>query len=680
MATPAAELLRDSPRDPPTPAGARSAVWLAVTWVSAALPLAALRGLSLDRSFSPSIYLPLHIAAELAIVIVGFSTAAVQWYAAGARGLRHARARFIGAAFLGAALLETLHLLVYPGMPGLLGAGTVERGIYYWLTARFWLTGSLLAAAFIPPQSDHPLLRRAPLLALNLGIALLGFALEHALPAAPGLFFHAGTGLTPVKIALEAALALVAAAGAILHLGQWRATGERASLRLSGALGVIVLCEICFSLYASAYDVYNLLGHAYALLAAGLVFDGLFIAALIRPYERLDRATSELAASNARLDALRAHVEGELAVTIERLEEARAREALARAELEAALAAVPDAIVVYGPDGRILRMNEAARELLRYAPDVYDDSVAARWARLDALTTEGKPLAHEHNPVIRALRGEVVAGLPLSIAPAHRKRTWVTLSAAPTRGPDGRLTGAVLAAADVSVMQALQSQREDLLRAVSHDLRNPLQIVLLQAERIQRLLGGTDRDRERLGAERIARAAKAMGVMIRDLVEAARMEGGKLALQRQPVELKPFLVRVLHEAAGALDVGRVALEIPEGLPRASADPARLERIVTNLVANALKYSPSDARVTVTAEARDGAVAISVKDRGPGIPPEDLPRIFERFYRGKSTQKADGLGLGLYIVEMLVDAHGGRVQADSRPGEGATFTFTLPAAD
>src|SRR5690348_959231 len=155
MATPAAELFRDSHGAAPAPGGARSVVWLAVTWAAATLPLATLRGLSLDRSFSPSIYVPLHLAAELAIVIIGFSTAAVQWYAAGARGLRHARARFIGAAFLGAAILETLHLLVFPGMPGFLGPGTLERGIFYWLAARFWLTGSLLAAAFIPSESDH---------------------------------------------------------------------------------------------------------------------------------------------------------------------------------------------------------------------------------------------------------------------------------------------------------------------------------------------------------------------------------------------------------------------------------------------------------------------------------------------------------------------------------------------
>ena len=99
--------------------------------------------------------------------------------------------------------------------------------------------------------------------------------------------------------------------------------------------------------------------------------------------------------------------------------------------------------------------------------------------------------------------------------------------------------------------------------------------------------------------------------------------------------------------------------------------------VTNLVSNALKYAPGASEVLVSAAARGEEVAITVRDAGLGIAPEDLPRVFERFYRGKTTQKADGLGLGLFIVRLLVEAHGGRVWAESNPGEGAAFTFTLP---
>ncbi|OFX24121.1 MAG: hypothetical protein A2V77_12085 [Anaeromyxobacter sp. RBG_16_69_14] len=304
-----------------------------------------------------------------------------------------------------------------------------------------------------------------------------------------------------------------------------------------------------------------------------------------------------------------------------------------------------------------------------------------RWSRLKVQTTEGKPFPVEESPVVKALGGVPVPGVPASIEALDGKRLWVSISAAPIRAPDGRLDGAVAAITDIGAIQTLQSQREDLLRAVSHDLRNPLQIVLLQAERLQRLLAGTPLEKERLSADRIAHASKQMGVMIRDLVEAARVESESLALALQRVELSQFLQRMLTQSAGALEVGRVELDLPPDLPCANADPARLERIFVNLIGNALKYSPEETQVRVSASAAagDGKILVSVADRGLGIDPEDLPRIFERFYRGKRTRKADGLGLGLYIVQMLVEAHGGGVWAESRPGEGATFSFTLPAA-
>jgi two-component system phosphate regulon sensor histidine kinase PhoR len=110
-----------------------------------------------------------------------------------------------------------------------------------------------------------------------------------------------------------------------------------------------------------------------------------------------------------------------------------------------------------------------------------------------------------------------------------------------------------------------------------------------------------------------------------------------------------------------------------------ADPSRLERILTNLISNALKYSPPEAEVVVRAERVDSCLQVSVVDRGIGIAPEDLPHLFERFYRTRGSRKAEGLGLGLYITRMLVEAHGGRIWAESELGKGSTFSFTLPLA-
>jgi signal transduction histidine kinase len=131
---------------------------------------------------------------------------------------------------------------------------------------------------------------------------------------------------------------------------------------------------------------------------------------------------------------------------------------------------------------------------------------------------------------------------------------------------------------------------------------------------------------------------------------------------------------MLQTTDGVLEVARVENAVPSGLPPVLADPDRLDRILTNLLGNALKYSRD--RVIVHAECTHDRVSVSVADRGAGIEADDLPRIFDRYYRGQ-RHEGEGLGLGLYIVRKLVEAHGGMIWAESREGEGSTFTFTLP---
>jgi signal transduction histidine kinase len=223
-------------------------------------------------------------------------------------------------------------------------------------------------------------------------------------------------------------------------------------------------------------------------------------------------------------------------------------------------------------------------------------------------------------------------------------------------------------------LERTQAEREDLLRAVTHDLRNPLQVVLLQSERLERL---DDRAAVARAARNVRAAGRRMERLIRDLADTARLgSGAPLPLERRPVALRPFVSRLLEHSDGVLDAARVTNAVPEGLPPLDADPDRLDRILVNLVGNALKYTQG--AVTVAAEAADGAVRVLVKDQGPGLSPEARARVFDRWYRAGARDR-EGLGLGLHIVRGLVEAHGGRVGVESRPGEGSTFSFTFPVA-
>ncbi|MBI2953982.1 MAG: sensor histidine kinase [Chloroflexi bacterium] len=226
-------------------------------------------------------------------------------------------------------------------------------------------------------------------------------------------------------------------------------------------------------------------------------------------------------------------------------------------------------------------------------------------------------------------------------------------------------------------IRSRDEQRKDFINAVSHDLRSPLTIIRGQAQLIQRAP-----DREELvrkSADAIVEGTGRMNAMIHDLVESARLEAGQLHLEKQAVDLRAFVSDLLERAAELEGMARVKSEIRADLPLVGADPGRLERILLNLLTNALKFSPPETEVLVRAEKTDDEVTVSVTDRGIGIAPEDLPHLFERFYRARVTRIAEGLGLGLYITRMLVEAHGGRVWVESEPGKGSTFYFTLPLA-
>jgi signal transduction histidine kinase len=240
-----------------------------------------------------------------------------------------------------------------------------------------------------------------------------------------------------------------------------------------------------------------------------------------------------------------------------------------------------------------------------------------------------------------------------------------------------RLLSYFATALTLSAIRRGLQDREDLLHVVSHDLRAPLGAVMGQAHLLRKHPEGGAFARDR--AEAILRAAGRMQEMIEDLVDGARLEAGRLRLDLRPVDLRQHLPEVLRRVESSLEVGRVDLSI-EGPDRVAvrADPRRLERVLVNLLSNALKYAP-EGRVRIEVAVEVGWVEVCVVDQGPGIHPDDLPRLFRKFERGRGTEGRDGLGLGLYGARRLVEAHGGRIDVESTPGAGSRFRVRLPAA-
>ena len=229
--------------------------------------------------------------------------------------------------------------------------------------------------------------------------------------------------------------------------------------------------------------------------------------------------------------------------------------------------------------------------------------------------------------------------------------------------------------------RAATEARQHTLAIVAHDLRNPLTAIRMDAEMLVHMLGPTLDAYPRESLERIYAITGRMDGLIQDLLEVSRMERGTLALEAFPRDPAFLLAEAAHALAplAAAHGLTLTVEAANGLPAVLADGERVLQIVSNLVGNAVKFTPEGGTVTLASAPGEGEVRFSVSDTGPGIPPEQVPHIFGAFWQARHADRR-GLGLGLSIARGLVEAHGGRIWVESEPGRGASFVFTLPLHD
>jgi signal transduction histidine kinase len=330
-----------------------------------------------------------------------------------------------------------------------------------------------------------------------------------------------------------------------------------------------------------------------------------------------------------------------------------------REESQTLVESMTDGVIAADARGAIVACNAAARRLLGRTPE-------------EVLPGLGL-LFHEKGA--RELVRDVLAGRDVDqreIETAGR----VLLGTGRTL-PDG---GTLLVFRDVTKLRRLELVRRDFVANVSHELKTPLTSIAGYAET---LAGESAPDSQtHKFAETILGNARRMQRLVEDLLDLSRIESGGWRPAPQVEELAPA-ARVawapFADRAADRDV-RFAVEVPPAAHAAAADPEALRQIFTNLFDNALRHTPASGRITVTAAQVPEGIVVTVTDTGTGIPPEHLPRIFERFYRADPARSRDqgGTGLGLAIVKHLVEAHGGRVEAESPPRQGATIRFVLPA--
>ncbi len=259
---------------------------------------------------------------------------------------------------------------------------------------------------------------------------------------------------------------------------------------------------------------------------------------------------------------------------------------------------------------------------------------------------------------------------------------WLQVNAAAISNSAGEREGTILVFHDLTRLKQLERTREEFVANVSHELRTPLSLI---KGYVETLLDGARNNPE--VAERflkiIERNAQRLDLLIQDLLTISALEAGRVKLNLQTVELRPLVEKVLGDLKAPADNKSITLvnQLPDLV--ATADVGRLEQVFANLVDNAIKYGRTQGTVTIGGGRTEGGkIEICVQDDGPGIPPESLDRIFERFFRVDKARSREqgGTGLGLSIVKHIVQSHGGKVWVKSEPGKGSTFFFTLPQGE
>jgi PAS domain S-box-containing protein len=373
----------------------------------------------------------------------------------------------------------------------------------------------------------------------------------------------------------------------------------------------------------------------------------------------------------------------ERALLLGREREARSRAEAAERTLQAIIERVPAGIIVVDAEGRVVIINETGRVISGVAPS--DEEPVAEQADAyrirDVVTRQDIP--PEETPIARAVAGETVTDFEYSfIRPNDGAESVVRVDAVPLRDEDGAVVGAVATFVDVTRQRLAQSQQQDFAFAAAHDLKNPLTSIKGFTQLLQRRLarnGVLTAEDSLRDLERIDATVAKMTALIGELLDTARLElGESLELHRERADLVELVRRAAAHVEETATPGQIGLRVGCDRIEGLWDPSRVERAVTNLLTNAVKYSPDDRPITVTVARENETAVIVVADGGIGIPANDLPFIFERFYRGSNVPRdSSGTGIGLAGVRQIVEQHGGTIQAQSEEGQGSTFTIYLP---
>ncbi len=281
--------------------------------------------------------------------------------------------------------------------------------------------------------------------------------------------------------------------------------------------------------------------------------------------------------------------------------------------------------------------------------------------------------------VEKVLKGGAPYEIDLEFIRSNGSTGWISARGEAVRDSTGRIVGIRGTAEDITQLKKLERMREEWTSVIAHDLKQPIAVISMSSDLLIKFHEGKISDTEKKVVDRIGAMASHLSRMVDDLFQVSLLESNRLNIQPQWADIKTASQEEIAHLSHVTSGYRVIFTADEDLSPVYVDLSRFEQILGNLISNAAKYGERGTEIRIHIRQESDRVQISVSNKGPGISPEEIPRLFQRFTRTRTARRSfvQGVGLGLYITKGLVEAHGGKIWVESTPGETTTFYFTLP---
>jgi K+-sensing histidine kinase KdpD len=345
--------------------------------------------------------------------------------------------------------------------------------------------------------------------------------------------------------------------------------------------------------------------------------------------------------------------------------------------MDALLDSAADGILILTPDHTVERCNPAfARMVGMPVTDIYGlrHEEVIRWTEL-----------HSGQPLEQAEAG----GWPLTPnatlylegnlkRPGGRPSLAVGVTYAPLMSPEGKLLNIIATIRDITHFREAEEVKSTFISIISHELKTPVALIKGYVGTLRREDAIWEREIIADSLAVIEEEADRLTDLIENLLDASRLQVGGLKVNLSDVNMVQLINQLVERLSVQTELHRIVVDLPSHFPIIMADENRLEQVMSNLISNAIKYATRGGEIRISGQVRSEQVIICISDQGPGIAPQDIPHVFDRFYRSVSASRTTkGAGLGLYLARAVIEAHGGRIWVDPKPGEGARICFSLP---